>query len=160
MTSPFSYTTTFTLDKAHFNECFSQSVNSEFSIRAYIKAMVLAGVGLLSFYIPDVSTYFSWFMIGLGVLDALSVYYQRPWWVARQMLSKAANSEVTLEINEQGIKTKSFYVDSQLDWSEIGSLAETELGFLITATKGGRHYISNTCLSEQAKQYLRAKQAS
>ena len=157
MASPFSYTTTFTLDKAHFNECFSQSVSTEFSIRTYIKAMILVGIGIISFYIPDVSAYFSWFMVGLGVLDALGVYYQKPWWVARQMLSKAANSEVTLEINEQGVRTRSFYVDSYLEWSEISTLTETEQGFLITAKKGGRHYISNTCLSEQAKQYLRAR---
>ena len=78
MTSPFCYTTTFTLDKAHFNECFSESVNTDFSFRAYIKAIILTAVGVLSFYIPEVSTYFSWFMIGLGVLDALAVYYQKP----------------------------------------------------------------------------------
>ncbi|WDE06010.1 YcxB family protein [Thalassomonas viridans] len=156
MTEPFSYSTTFKLDKSHFNECYQESVVPDYSLRAYSKAilLVLMGLGLSMF--TEIDQYAAWFLIGLGLVEALSVKYQRPWWLARQMLSRGANSQVTLTIDEQGIKSKSAYVDALINWQDISAVQDTEQGLLVIH-KGDRNYISNRCLSDEAAAYIHSR---
>ena len=153
MNAPFSFSTSFKLDKAHFSECYAESVNGDYSYRAYFKASFLAFFGACLVLFSDINPYAAWFVFSLGILEALSVYYQKPWWVIRQMLSKASNSEINLIIDDQGITIKSFYVNQCILWTDISQLQATEKGWIVQYTQG-RNYLSNSCLSEQAIEYL------
>ncbi|WP_448548941.1 YcxB family protein [Thalassotalea fusca] len=153
MTHEFSYTATFTLDKAHFIECFEQSVSGKPQLKDYQKAGFMMLIGALLVIFTSVNPYASWFIFALGVIEALSVHYRRGWWVARQLLSKAANSEVTLTINDKLISAKSYYGESTFEWSDNPLVVATEKGWIIQRGEL-RNYISNSCLSEDAKAYV------
>ena len=156
MTSPFSYSTTFVLDKAHFYECFSISVVVELSVFAYRKAIVFWLMGIVLVLFTDFSAYVGYFMMGLGSVEALSNYYQQPWWVMRQMLSRAGGGEVTLTLDETGIHTHTFHLDIVVLWQDIKEIKRTKDGFLLVHAKG-QSYLSDTCLSEDARTLLLSK---
>ena len=156
MNSGFSYSTTYKLDKSHFSETYDESVSAESVNNRYAKAIILLLVGLILLFFTNVTGFLAWFFVGLGVIDALSVKYQKPWWLFRQMLSKAANNELTLTIDEQGVSTKSAMVESQLVWSEIERIESTDRGWLLYPARG-KYYISNRCLSEDAVAFLVGK---
>ncbi|WP_440874526.1 YcxB family protein [Thalassotalea sp. PLHSN55] len=153
MNTPFSYTTSYLLDKAHFQECYSQSVPLDRGLKIYTKAALLVLVGLAFLLFSDNDKYVAWFIVALGVLDAVATYYQKPWWVTRQMLGRASGSKVTLTIDEKGIHNQSHYVNNALTWSEISQVESTELGVLIIHAKG-KNYISNSVLSKEALAYI------
>lgn len=156
LAQPLNYQTTFILDKAHFTECYEESVKPQTFSALYLKAIVLliAGAALVMF--SALNPYAAWFIFSLGILEVVSTYYRKPWWVMRQMLSKVAKAEVSLEMTEDYIRTHSFYNDNKMYFRDIENITGTDKGWLISH-KTGRHYISNLCLSEQAKQFLRAK---
>lgn len=158
MNSEYSYTTQYTLDKSHFSECFDESVTIDTSIRAYRKAIIFSLVGVL-LLLTGINAYASWFLIGLGVLEALNIRYKKPWWLLRQMMSKAANNEVTLTIDEQGVSNDSFYVKGTIFWQDIVSVKETEQGFLIKQAKSVS-YLSKRSLDETATAFVRQKGAA
>ncbi|MDP7592625.1 MAG: YcxB family protein [Litorilituus sp.] len=113
--------------------------------------------GLYILLFTQVNAYAAWFVIALGVLEAVSLYYHQPWWVIRQMLSKASNSEVTLTIDEQGVLTESFYHTGRILWHNITDIQESELGIILIFTldkSQGKSYLSKSCLSEAALRYL------
>lgn len=163
MTTSSHFSTKFTLDKAHYTECYTQSSTLVHNKKTYFKASVLALFGLFILMFTPVNAYAAWFVIGLGVIEMVSVYYHRPWWVLRQMFSRASNSEVTLTLDEKGILTESFYINSRILWSEITELKETELGFVVFFTLGNgvtgkainsKSYLSKSCLSVDAQAFL------
>jgi len=156
MPEPFSYTTTYQLDKAHFQECYSESVIVDTSFHAYKKSVVLTVAGMLLVLFTQMNAYLAWFIFSLGILEAVSTYYQKPWWVMRQMLSKAAKGNVDLTIDEESIVSKSFYANLTLLWSEVLLIEKTNLGWLIKHEKG-RSYISNKNLSDSAVTFLTEK---
>ena len=141
------------LDKSHFSETFDQSVIVDTSNTVYFKSIVLAVLGLAVLLFTEVNPYAAWFIVGLAALEALNIRFKKPWWLARQMLSKAANAEMTLTITEDKICSKSFYVDSVILWSQINKLEHTAQGWLVFHVQG-KNYISDRCLSEQAKAFL------
>jgi len=149
MTTSFSYSHTFILDKDHFNECYSQSVVHDNSIKAYFKAIILSVFGIILVMFSDVNPYAAWFVFALGILEAVSIYYRQPWWVTRQLLSKAAKGEVTLIIDDKGVATNSFYVKSMVLWENITGFKKTDLGWIISHELGN-NYISDSCLSPEA----------
>jgi len=155
MNSNYSYTTQYTLDKSHFSECFDESVPQNTSLRGYLKPIILFLIGT-SLLLVGFNGYASWFLIVLSVLDALSVYYKKPWWLMRQMMSKAANNEVTLTLDEQGISNDSFYVNGTILWQDIVSINETSKGFLIKQARGVS-YLSKRSLDETAKEFVKTK---
>ncbi len=156
MPQPFSYKTTYQLDKAHFQECYSESAIILTSFHAYKKSIVLIIAGMLLVLFTQMNPYAAWFVFAIGILEAVSTYYQKPWWVMRQMLSKAAKGNVDLTIDEEGIVSKSYYATLTLLWSEVLLIETTELGWLIKHAKG-RSYISNNNLSEDAILFLTEK---
>ncbi|MFT5755893.1 MAG: hypothetical protein ACI9LM_000605 [Alteromonadaceae bacterium] len=159
MNKPISYVSEFTLDKVHFNECYSQSVDDDYSIRAYFKAIVLTLFGMALVLFTEINGYAAWFVFAMGILEALSVYYQKPWWIMRQMLGKSAKGKVTLTIDDKGIFTKSHYIDHSILWETTTTLTATEKGWLITHSSG-RNYISNACISVEAQHFLLTKTQS
>lgn len=156
MNTPFSYSTTYSLDKSHFSECYDESANADHSIRSYFKSAVLAIFGLSILLFTDVNPYAAWFIVALSAIEALSIRFRKSWWLARQMLSKAAKSEMTLTIDEDAVSTQSFYVESKILWSDVTQLQKTQKGWLIFHPVG-KNYISSGCLSLQAEEFIANK---
>ncbi|ARD43905.1 YcxB family protein [Colwellia sp. PAMC 21821] len=156
MTQPFSYQTSFILDKSHFGECFDESVQVQTPITMYRKGalLTLIGAGLVMF--SELNPYAAWFVFSLGILEVVSSHYKKSWWVARQMLSKVAKAEVTLKIDNNCIHISSFYNDNKMQFSDISQITATENGWLINRNNN-RHYISNRCLDKSAQAFLQAK---
>lgn len=156
MTQPFSYQTSFILDKSHFGECFDESVQVQTPITMYRKGalLMLIGAGLVMF--SELNPYAAWFIFSLGILEVVSSHYKKSWWVARQMLSKVAKAEVTLKIDNNCIHISSFYNDNNMQFSDISQITATENGWLINHNNN-RHYISNRCLDKSAQAFLQAK---
>ena len=160
MNTPTSFTCKFTLDKTHFNECYSQSNTVDRSANAYFKAAVLMLFGLFILLFTPINGYAAWFVVALGILEALAIYYNQPWWVLRQMLSRASNSEVTLTIDEQGVLSESFYHKGRILWQDITVIQETSLGFVLHFNAGkskGKSYLSKSYLSDEAQGYIHKK---
>ena len=153
MSSTFSYTTAFMLDRAHFGECYDQSRVKDSSLKPYYKAIALFVFGIVLLMTTDSNHYISFFVVALGVLEATSTYYHRTWWLWRQMLSKASNSEINLVIDQEGITTKSFHVNNQIIWAAVSRIDKTDQGVLLHHTKG-KSYISDSCLSDQAIEFI------
>ncbi|MEW6994307.1 YcxB family protein [Colwelliaceae bacterium MEBiC 14330] len=169
MTQPDSFTAKFILDKDHYNECYTQSSTLEHNKKTYFKANILTIFGLFILLATPVNPYAAWFVIALGILETVSVYYHQPWWVLRQRMSKAAGSEVTLTIDDKGILTESFHVNNRILWSDVTSITESELGFIIFFSLGktmtgkdiaSKSYISKSCLSEAARQFIVKKMST
>ncbi|MCG9756796.1 YcxB family protein [Shewanella insulae] len=158
MTATFHYSTHFILDRDYYGECFDASVTQPAPRAEYTKSLcfLLAGLALL---MTGVNAYASWFIIALGVLEALSIRFKRPWYLTRQMMSKAAGNEASLTLDEQGVKTESLYVKQQLLWADIDEIEETATGFLLL-TKGQKHYLSKRHLDDACHHFLREKQAN
>ncbi|GAA6171106.1 YcxB family protein [Colwellia sp. KU-HH00111] len=160
MNVPVSYTSKFTLDKAHFNECYSESATLKLCANAFLKSGVLILFGMVILLFTPVNAYAGWFVVALGILEALSLYYHQPWWVVRQMLSKASGSEVSLTLDEKGVLSESYYQNDRILWQDISSIDETSLGFVLHFNLGksvGKRYISKSCLSTPAQDYIRSK---
>lgn len=151
MSLPFSYSTQYTLDKSHFSETFDESITP--SKRPYLKVIIFGLLGITFLLFVDASPYTGWFMIGLSALEYLSVRYKKPWWLMRQLISKAANSELTLTIDELGISSQSLYVKSNILWADVTQLEQTPQGWLIYHP-AGKNYISKRCLSSAANTFL------
>ena len=154
MTSPFSYSTTYILDKSHFSETFDESVTLNNSKNVYFKSIALGILGLAILLFTDISAYGAWFIVALGALEAFSIRFRKSWWLARQMISKAANTELTLSIDENGVSSKSFHVESKISWLEVKKIEKTPQGWLLFHA-GGKNYVSSRCLSEAANEFMR-----
>ncbi|AQS39701.1 hypothetical protein Sps_04616 [Shewanella psychrophila] len=155
MNSPFSYTTQYILDKPHFSECFDESVTIDTSWRAYTKAIGFFFIGI-ALLLTGMNAYASWFVIGLGVLEGGNVKFKKTWWLWRQMMSKAAGNEVMLTIDEQGVSSHSFYVKSQILWTDVSEIVTTDRGFLIKHPTG-TSYVSKQVLDEAALAFICSK---
>jgi len=153
MTASFSYSTTFNLDKAHFNECYEQSNTVK---RSFFKAGVLMAFGMFILLFTPVNPYAAWFIVALGILEAVSLHYHQPWWVMRQMFSRAAKGDVNITIDGKGVLSESHYNKSRILWSDLTEIIFTEKGYLLLFT-GGKSYLSKSHLSEQAQVYITEK---
>lgn len=145
---------TFNLDKAYFRECYQESRNADYSPRAYFKAaiLILLGVGLVLF--TDVNDYAAWFVFALGIIEVLGVKYQEPWWVTRQMLSRAAKADVELVVDNEGFHLKSHYHEQDILWKNIDEVQATDKGWLIFHEKT-KYYMSNSYLSDEVIAYIK-----
>ena len=156
MTQPFSYQTTFILDKSHFSECYDESVPASTIAALNRKGGFLLLIGVLLVMFSELNPYAAWFIFSLGLLEIVSSRYKKAWWVARQMLSKVAKAEVSLQINAESVHISSFYNDNKMKFSDIERITATDQGWLISHNSF-RHYISNRCLNASALAFLQAK---
>jgi hypothetical protein len=166
MTQTNTFPARFTLDKAHYTECYTQSSTLTHNRKTYFKANILTVFGLIILLFTPVNPYAAWFVIAMGIIETVSVYYHRPWWVLRQMMSKASGSEVNLTIDDKGVLTESFHINTRILWDDVTSVGETTLGFVISFSLGktamgkdiaSRSYISKSCLSEEAIAFISQK---
>lgn len=156
MTTPFCYSTTYKLDKSHFSETFDESSAVDNAKTVYLKSIILALVGLAILLFTDITAYVAWFIVALGAVEVLSIRFRKSWWLARQMISKAANSELTLTVDENSVSSKSFYVESKIPWAEVRKIEKTAQGWLLYHG-GGKNYLSGRCLSEAANEFITAQ---
>jgi hypothetical protein len=156
MPKSFSYSITYQLDKAHFQECYSESAIIDTPFHAYKKSAVLITAGILLVLFTQMNPYAAWFVFSLGIIEAVSTRYRKPFWVTRQMLSKAAKGDVELTIDDSGIISQSFYANLTLQWADVLLIETTKLGWLIKHAKG-RSYISSSNLSAEAIEFLTEK---
>lgn len=158
MSDKFFYQTTYKLDKPYYRECFDQSTKAQAELKDYYKAIGISTVGGLLVLLTDLNPYAAWFLFVLGLIEALSVRFKKPWWVTRQMLSRAANHTVQLTIDKHGFTTTLMGEKQHIDWRDIQQLKQTEKGWLIFTGKG-KHYISQLVLSDDTSVYLNKKSA-
>ena len=156
MTASFTYSTTYILDKSHFSETFDESVTVDNSKNVYSKSIIFALLGLAILLFTEITAYAGWFIIALGALEVLSIRFQKPWWVARQMISKAANTELTLTIDENGVSSKSFHVESKILWADVTKIEQTTQGWLLYHA-AGKNYVSGRCLNEATTEFMSAQ---
>lgn len=156
MNTPFSYQTSYVLDKSHFSETFDQSHDPSKTRGAYTKAAIITLLGAVFVLFTDFNGYIAWFIVAVGVIEALNVRFKKAWWLARQMLSRAANSEVTLTIDEEAIHSKSYYLQSRVMWPAIKRIEPTPMGWLLHHNQSTT-YLSKRVLSEAAQQFVSDK---
>ncbi|MBE0376090.1 MULTISPECIES: YcxB family protein [Pseudoalteromonas] len=151
---PFS--TTYTLDKPYFYECFDESL--PYSAQAkpkYALLVLLVSLGLIAIYAMN-KHYLGNFLILVAVLECVAFYYRRPWWVTRQMLSRASGSEATLTIDEDGFKSVNLHKSYQLTWQDIDEVIFTPRGIILKSRRG-MQYISNSVLSDEMIEYIKKR---
>lgn len=153
MTTPFHYSTTYILDKDHFSETYDESSNKNDSVLVYGKSIGLLLVGVAILYFTNILPYAGWFIVVLAVVDALSIYFRKPWWLVRQMISSEANMAVTLTIDETGMSSKSTSVNNNILWAELSHIEKTDRGWLMHHS-AGKTYLSAGCLSDEAVAFV------
>jgi hypothetical protein len=150
------YSEKFVLNKSYFQECFDESIElGDHNKPKYFLLVLLVVLGLFSIYILA-EHYLGNFLLLLAVVEGLAFYYRRPWWVARQMLSRASGSTVELHINGEHIEAKNPYKHYQLAWQEIDSIIETRKG-LVLRSKKSMQYLSNQSISNETRAFILAQ---
>jgi len=149
------HTSYYTLNREYFSECFDESANTEISLKTYRQAIFFIFVAGL-FFIMEINAYVVWFLICLTGVELLSIRYKRSWWVTRQMISRAAGSEISIRIDDQGIFTKGTYHQQGMLWNDIAEIKNTDKGFLILHS-GGTSYLSRKGLNDDALALIAAK---
>ena len=143
------FKTQFTLSRDYLAECFDQSLPYGKGAKPnflFPALMLVAGAGSLIF--TDQPRVLGYMLIAFAILELLHIRFRRAWWLARQMWGKSAGSEVTVTVDEHGITTQSEHTQTALLWSDIQDVIETELGLIIVAKSGGRHYLSKSLFTE------------
>ncbi|MDQ9093130.1 YcxB family protein [Pseudoalteromonas haloplanktis] len=151
-----SFTTTYTLDKPYFYECFDESL--PYSAQAkpkYIFLVLLVSLGLTAIYALE-QHYLGNFLIMAAVLECVAFYYRRPWWVTRQMLSRASGSEATLTIDDEGFKSVNPHKSYQLAWQDIDEVIYTSRGIILKSRRG-MQYISNSVLNDEVIEFIKKR---
>ncbi|MDP5133359.1 MAG: YcxB family protein [Paraglaciecola sp.] len=156
MTTPFSYSITYTLDKSHYLETYDASAVAINPKKAYLIAIGLAALGFAILLFTQIEPFAAWFLIALGGLEVFSIRFRRSWWLARQLISKAASTDLTLTIDETGVTSQSIHVESHISWDDISKLEKTSQGWLLYHS-GGKTYLSDRCLSAEAQAFIAAK---
>ena len=152
----FSFSSDFMLDKAHFQECYDQTAVIKRGLIAYRKSIILFVLGMLASAIAQQHKALALFVVVLSAVDAASVYFAKPWWVWRQLLSRAANTNVHLVIDNKGIATNSVNHKLEVTWQEINQITSTSAGIIIHHQQG-RSYLSKLYLSAEAIDYILKK---
>ncbi len=143
------------LNREYFTECFDESASTATGLKAYRKAILLI-IGASIFFVMDFDVYVAWFLLALGSVELLSVRYRRSWWVARQMISRAAGSKVSIRINDQGIFTDNTSHQKSILWSDIAEIKSTEKGFIVIHNQG-TSYLSKSGLEKDFLDFLAEK---
>ena len=144
-------TAQFTLTRDYLAECFDQSLphgknaKPNFLFPTFLFA---AGAGFLQF--TNQPQFAGWILIALAVLELIHIRYRRAWWLARQMWAASANSEVTLTIDDEGIRTHSPFSQTTLLWPDIEQVIETDLGYILIDKTSAHQYLSKSLLPDVA----------
>jgi len=149
------HTSYYTLNREYFSECFDESANTATSLKTYRQAIFFTFAAGL-FFVMEINAYVVWFLICMTGVELLSIRYKRSWWITRQMISRAAGSEISIRIDDHGIFTKGTYHQQDMPWSDIAEIKSTDKGFLILHNSG-TSYLSRNGLNENTLALLAAK---
>lgn len=145
----------FTLSKDVLIECYDESLpHSRHQSPKYGFAGGFIGLGLGLLIFTEIGGVAPYIMVGLGVLEFISFYYRKPWWLTRQMWSRAANSDVTITLDDNGISSANPYTETQLEWDQIETLIYTQKGFIFVNYKGQQTYLSKAFMPKETEQYI------
>ncbi len=142
------YHTQFILSRDYLAECFDQSLpyGKNAKPNFLFPALLFAsGVGLLAF--AKQSQFIGFILIALSVLELIHIRFRRAWWLTRQMWGRSANSEVQLNVDEEGIRTQNPHTQTTLLWTDIERVIETDLGLILLTKQGGQQYLSKSLFS-------------
>ena len=159
MPKDFSFTTEYTLDKTFFAECYDQTSHPVKFPKAYLKGILflLFGVVLLKLELLP-NGYVGWFFIVLSIIEGLSIYFKRTWWLWRQKISSLSGSKVVLQVDSKGVSYKSAKNTRNIAWSEIEQLEQSDLGFIFHMGKQ-RQYVSKSCLNDEEIAFIAEQHA-
>lgn len=149
------HSSSYILNREYFTECFDESAPPAIGLKPYGKAILLT-IGSGIFFVAEIHAYVAWFLLALGIVELLSVRFRRGWWVARQMISRAAGTKVSIRVNDQGIFTDNNRHQRSILWSDITEIRSTEKGFLIVHNKGTT-YLSKKGLDKDFLDFLADK---
>ncbi|WP_066965700.1 YcxB family protein [Microbulbifer sp. Q7] len=152
------FKTQFTLSREYLAECFDQSrPHGKGAKPNYLLPVLLLAAGSGSLIFTEQPKVLGYLLVALGILELLHIRFRRAWWLARQMLSRSANTEVTLTINEEGITTTSSYSQTTLLWADIERVIETDLGLILVTQSGGQQYLSKSLFTPELVSEIVAK---
>lgn len=159
MPKDFSFTTEYTLDKTFFAECYDQTSHPVKFPKAYLKGILflLFGVVLLKLELLP-NGYVGWFFIVLSIIEGLSIYFKRTWWLWRQKISSLSGSKVVLQVDSKGVSYKSAKNIRNVAWSDIDQLEQSDLGFIFHMGKQ-RQYVSKSCLNDEEIAFIAEQHA-
>ena len=141
------YETQFTLTRDYLAECFDQSLPHGKSAKPnFILPLTLLTVGSGMLGLTDLPQIVGWVLVAFGLLELVHLRYRRAWWIARQMWGASANSEVTLTIDDEGIRTTSPFAQTSLLWPDVKKVIETDLGHILVNRAGAQQYVSKSAL--------------
>jgi hypothetical protein len=154
MSKDFNFTTEYTLDKTFLAECYDQTSHPAKFPKAYLKGILflLFGVVLVKFELLP-NGYVGWFFIVLSIVESLSIYFKRTWWLWRQRFSMSSGSKVILQVDSGGVSYESGKNNRSITWSEIDQLKQSDLGFILHMGKQ-RQYVSKSCLNDEAIAFI------
>ncbi|QKX15539.1 YcxB family protein [Microbulbifer sp. YPW1] len=139
------FKTQFTLSREYLAECFDQSLpHGKGAKPNYLLPALLLATGSGALMFTEQPKVLGYLLVALGILELLHIRFRRAWWLARQMLGRSANTEVTLTIDDDGITTKSTHTQTTLAWSDIERVIETDLGLILVTKSGGQQYLSKS----------------
>lgn len=150
------FETEFILDRQHLEECYDQSLpfTKNRTPRFKLMTFLILAAGLILLLGEQQNT-LAFFLLALAVLELLSFRYRRAWWLTRQLWSRNSGNSIKLIIDDKGIKTQSLYNNSQLLWSDIDKVDETEKGLMLSLKKGPANYLSKANLNEQVIAFIK-----
>ncbi len=154
MPKDFEFTTEYTLDKPFFAECYDQTSQPTEFPKAYLKGMIflIFGAVLVKFELLP-NGYVGWFFITLSIIEVLSVYFKRTWWLWRQTFSMGTAKKVVFQVTSDGVSYKSGKNSNNIVWSDIDQLQQSDLGFILHMGKQ-RQYVSKFCLNDEVIAFM------
>lgn len=151
----------FTLNRQHLEESYDQSQPFSKHQKPRVKFIVLLlVVALLIFNFTSAQDVLAYFAIALAVLEYLSFRYRRAWWLLRQVWSKNSGNIINMKIDDEGIKIKSVYINTQLLWTDIIKVNTTEKGLMLTLKNGSKNYLSNSTLNAEVIDFIKKLNSS
>lgn len=148
----------FILNRQHLEECYDQSLpfaknrTPRFKLMAFL---VVAAVLIL--LLGEQQNTLAFFLLALAFLELISFRYRRAWWLTRQLWSRNSGNTIKLIIDDKGIETQSLYNNSQLLWSDIIKVDETEKGLMLTLKNGGSNYLSKSNLNDLVIEFIKGQ---
>lgn len=143
------FNTRFILSRDYLAECFDQSLPYGKNARPnYLFPALLFGVGAGLLFYTQQPGVVGGILIALAVLELIHIRFRRAWWLTRQMWGRSADSEVSLTIDGDGIRTQSPYAQTSLSWADVERVIETDLGLILVTRSGGQQYLSKSLFSD------------
>ncbi|MCG6201285.1 YcxB family protein [Psychromonas antarctica] len=146
----------FPLNRQHLEECYDQSLpfNKNSTPRFKFIALLVTSA-LLIFVFSKQLDVLAYFLIALALVEFMSFHYRRAWWLSRQIWSRNSGNTITLVIDDKGIKTQSLYNNSQLLWSDLLKVGETDLGLMLTFKSAKLYYLSKSNLNNVVCEFIK-----